>query len=144
MVRRPARRASLWLHKHRPEATLDTITRLAQHSVLRASGFSGIAILMVMMGTAHDVSLSLRFGAGGFFVLSLAMATYARLYHVRGRIEETEVWIMLPEAERPQKPLARILIVNAMREQLAQKALWWLAVALGLWTTSVLLAMLRG
>ena len=122
---------------------MEQITRLAKFSVLRASGFTGIAILMVMMGTAHDVSLSLRFGAGGFFVLSLAMATYARLYHRRGRVEETEVWIMLPEADRPTKPIARTLIVNAMREQLAQKALWWLVAALGLWAASAIVATAR-
>ena len=122
---------------------MDQITRLAGFSVLRASGFSGIAILMVMMGTAHDPALSLRFGAGGFFALSLAMATYARLYHRRGRVEETEVWIMLPEADRPKKPVARTLIVNAMREQLAQKALWWFIAALGLWSASAIVTMTR-
>ncbi len=122
---------------------MDQIRRLAGFSVLRASGFSGIAILMVMMGTAHDTALSLRFGAGGFFALSLAMATYARLYHRRGRVEETEVWIMLPEADRPTKPIARTLIVSAMREQLAQKALWWLFTALGLWSASAVVALMR-
>lgn len=122
------------------EAIVEQITRLAKFSVLRASGFSGIAILMVMMGTAHDLSLSFRFGAGGFFVLSLVMATYARIYHRRGRVEETEVWIMLPEADRPTKPVARTLIVNAMREQLAQKALWWLVAAFGFWAASAIVA----
>jgi hypothetical protein len=122
---------------------VDQIRRLAGFSVLRASGFSGIAILMVMMGTAHDAALCLRLGAGGFFALSLAMATYARLYHRRSRVEETEVWIMLPEADRPTKPVARTLIVAAMREQLAQKALWWLFAALGLWSASAVVAMTR-
>lgn len=123
---------------------VDKITRLARFAVLRASGFTGIAILMVMMGTAHDMALSLRLGAAGFFVLSFAMATSARLYPRRRRVEETEVWIMLPEADRPAKPVARALIVDAMRQQLAQKALWWLGTAIGLWAASAFVALLRG
>lgn len=123
---------------------MDKITRLARFAVLRASGFTGIAILMVMMGTAHDMALSLRLGSAGFFVLSFAMATSARLYPRRRRVEETEVWIMLPEADRPAKPVARALIVDAMRQQLAQKALWWLGTAIGLWAASAFVALLRG
>jgi hypothetical protein len=123
---------------------VEKITHLARFAVLRASGFTGIAILMVMMGTAHDMALSLRLGAAGFFILSFAMATCARLYHRRRRVEETEVWIMLPEADRPAKSVARTLIVDAMRQQLAQKALWWLGTAIGLWAASAVIAMIRG
>ena len=122
---------------------MEKITQMARFVVLRASGFTGIAILMVMMGTAHDLTLSLRLGAAGFIVLSLAMATCARLYHWRKRVEETEVWIMLPEADRPTKSVARGLIIDAMRQQLAQKAMWWLGTAIGLWATSAIIAIAR-
>ena len=80
---------------------------------------------MMMMGTLHNPAASLRFGAGSFLLLAIAMAIYALCYHRRRRIEETEVWIMLPVERRPSKEVARTLIVNAMRDQLLEKASWW-------------------
>lgn len=117
---------------------MDKITQLAQLSVLRASGFSGLAILMVMMGTASDPAASLRYGAMGLITLSSAMWLCAHRYPRRRRIDETEVWIMLTEAERPPIERARVLIVAAMREQLVEKARWWLLVALAFLALSAL------
>ena len=106
------------------------IDRLARLSVLRASGFSGLAILMLMMGTAHDPAASLRYGAGGLVVLSLVMAFRAGRYHRLRRVEETEVWIMLAPGDRPPPRIARAAIVTAMRAQLIEKARWWAMLAL--------------
>lgn len=121
---------------------MEEITRLARLSVLRASGFSGLAILMVMMGTAHDPSLSFRFGALGLLVLSAAMGLYASAYAYRRRVDETEVWIMLQPEKRPDKTIALRLIVAAMREQLVEKAQWWAWLALAFLGISVLILLL--
>lgn len=117
---------------------MDRITELARLSVLRASGFAGIAILMVTMGSLHDPSTALRYAAACLLVLSASMGFYGCRYHRRQRIDETEVWIMLREEERPEKPIARRLIVAAMREQLLEKSLIWAYLALFLLGLSVL------
>ncbi|WP_196259809.1 hypothetical protein [Pelagibacterium limicola] len=104
---------------------MDEITKLARFSVLRASGYAGIAILLVMLTLAFDPLASFLYGALGLAVLAVAMTTYARFYHVRRRINETEVWIMLPKDLRPEITIARSLIVNAMRDQLNEKSDWW-------------------
>src|SRR5690606_11367933 len=105
-------------------AVMDRIRHLARLSVMRACGFSCLAVALVMMGTAFDPSASFRFGAVGMLVLAAALAVVGENYHRRRRIDETEVWIMLPEAERPPKEIARRLIVTAMRAELLEKAFW--------------------
>lgn len=120
---------------------MDRITKLARLSVLRASGFSGIAILMVMMGSLHDPAAAFRYGAACLLVLSASMGHYGFRYHRRRRIEETEVWIMLRGEERPEKSVARRLIVAAMREQLLEKSLIWAYLALLLLGLSVLIGL---
>ncbi len=108
---------------------MDEITKLARYSVLRASGFAGIAIFLVMMTTAFEPLASFLFGALGLSLLAVTMTAYARYYHFRQRIDDTEVWIMLPKDHRPNRDIARRLIVNAMRDQLMEKAGWcdWFA-----------------
>jgi hypothetical protein len=108
---------------------MDEITRLARFSVLRASGFAGIAIFLVMLTTAFEPLLSFLYGALGLAILAASMAVYAHFYHVRRRIDETEVWIMLPKDHRPNILVARRLIINAMREQLIEKSAWWASLA---------------
>ena len=121
---------------------MDRITNLARLSVLRASGFAGIAILMVTMGSLHDPSAALRYAAACLLILSTSMGLYGFRYHRRRRIEETEVWIMLRDEERPAKAIARRLIIGAMREQLLEKSLIWAYLALILLGLSVLIGFL--
>lgn len=119
------------------------IDRLARLSVLRASGFAGLAILMLMMGTAHDPAASLRYGAGGLVVLSLVMAVRAARYHRLRRVEETEVWIMLAPEDRPLPRIARAAIIAAMRAQLTEKARWWAMLSLCLLALSEVVTLAR-
>ena len=119
---------------------MNEIERLAEISVLRASGFAGIAIFLVMLSTAFDFAASFSFGALGLAVLASSMALYARFYHVRKRIDETEVWNMLPRDERPDRAVARRLIIGAMRDQLVEKSSWWAGLS---WTFLAAAAFLK-
>ncbi|MDP2733596.1 MAG: hypothetical protein Q8O63_10895 [Hoeflea sp.] len=121
---------------------MDKISKLARLSVLRAGGFGCLAILMVMMGTAHDPALSMKCGAGGMLVISAIMLFAGQNYHKRKRIEETEVWIMRTEAERPPLRIARPLIINAMRGELLEKSAWAAMIAITLLAVSVTLPVL--
>lgn len=121
---------------------MDRITELARLSVLRASGFAGIAIMMVIMGSLGDPPAAFRYGAGCLLVLSASMGVYGYRYPRRRRIEETEVWIMLGAEERPEKQVARQLIIVAMRDQLLEKSLIWASVALLFLGISFLLSIL--
>lgn len=122
---------------------MDKINRLARLSVLRAGGFGCLAILMMMMGTAHNPALSMKCGAGGMLLISAIMLVVGRNYHRRERIEDTEVWIMLTEAERPPAGIARRLIINAMRAELLEKAGWSAMTAIAMLAISVVLPLLQ-
>lgn len=123
---------------------MDKIRKLARLSVMRASGFSSLAILMVMMGSAHDPATSFRLGAGGMLILSLGLWYFGESYHRRcRRVTDTEVWLMLPEPDRPSKETARRLIISAMRAELLQKSGWAAVVALGFIGASGLIMLSR-
>ena len=121
---------------------MDRITELARLSVLRASGFAGLAIMMVIMGSLGDPPAAFRYGAMCLLMLSAAMGIYGYRYPRRRRIEETEVWIMLGAEERPEKQVARQLIVAAMRDQLLEKSLILESASLPLLGISFLLSIL--
>ena len=118
---------------------MDKISRLARLSVLRAGGFGCLANLMVMMGTAHNPALSMKCGAGGMLLISAIMLLVGQNYHKRKRIQDTEVWIMLTEAERPPAGVARRLIVTAMRGELLEKSAWSALTAIAMLAISVAL-----
>lgn len=121
---------------------MDKISKLARLSVLRAGGFACLAVLMVMMGTAHNPALALKCGSGGMLVISAIMLIAGKNYHKRKRIEDTEVWIMLTEAERPPAGTARRLIINAMRGELLEKSAWSATTAIAMLAVSVVLPVL--
>ncbi|MBA4203425.1 MAG: hypothetical protein C0457_00415 [Polymorphum sp.] len=110
---------------------MERITKLARISVTRAWGFCGLAILMVMMGTASHPPYCFTFGALGCGITGLVMAWYGLTYHHRRRVEDTEVWMLLPPEDRPSKAVALPLIATAMRDELLEKA-WYSARLCGL------------
>ncbi len=97
---------------------------------------------MTMSGLLFDLSLACRMGA--FFALALAFALQVRAvtYHRIKRIDETEVWILLDESLRPPKEAARRLIVQAMRVELTEKALYAAVLGAGLFAVSLLIRLL--
>lgn len=115
------------------------IERLAAVVVWRAFGFCWLAITMAMSGLLFDLSLACRIGALLAIALALVLQVRAETYHRIRRIDETEVWILLDERRRPPKPVARRLIVPAMRLELRQKALYAAVLAAGLFAVSLLL-----
>lgn len=103
---------------------MDPIGKLAALSVLRATAFSALAILLAMFTLAFDPALALKVGGLAFLVVAGVMEFSASVYPRKRRIRETEVWIMLEDNQRPPDELARRLIVPAMQRQLREKGLW--------------------
>jgi hypothetical protein len=103
---------------------MDRIARLAAHSVLRGTGFAGLAVMLTMAGLLFDPPLALKVGGVGFLALAMAMGFKAAIYPRKRRIRESEVWIMLADDERPPEHAARPLIVTAMQRELREKGMW--------------------
>ena len=110
---------------------MEQIRKLAAHSVLRGTGFAVLAITLAMAALISVPVIALRVGGIGFLALASAMMLKASLYPRKRRIRESEVWIMLEDHERPVETTARPLIVNAMQQELREKAVWiaWTATA---------------
>jgi len=121
---------------------MNRIQQLASIVVWRGFGFSWLAIATAMSGLLFDLSLACRVGAILAMLVAFAFQFRAETYHRIGRISETEVWIMLEEASRPPKGLARKLIVLAMRDELRVKALYSGVMGGGLFAISLALRLL--
>lgn len=115
------------------------IRRLAAVVVWRGFGFAWLAIATAMSGLVFDLALACRIGALGGMIVALALELRAHLYPRIRRITATEVWILLPEADRPPREIARQLIIGAMREELRDKALLSAVMGGGLFLMSLAL-----
>jgi hypothetical protein len=120
---------------------MDRIGRLAAHSVLRGTGFAGLAVMLTMTGLLFDPPLALKVGGLGFLALAVAMDFMASVYPRKRRIRESEVWIMLADDERPSEQAARPLIVTAMQRELREKAVWIASTAAACFALSFTISM---
>lgn len=120
-------------------ATLeDRLRRLAELSVARACGFSGLAILCLMVGFSFEPTIALK--AGGYGAL-LVMATLllAAQGAERKRFNRTELWLMLDERDRPPAALAQAMVTRARRATFLRFAYYHALIAAGLLATTLLL-----
>jgi hypothetical protein len=117
---------------------MDRIGKLAAHSVLRGTGFAGLAVMLTMAGLLFDPPLALKVGGVGFLAIAVAMDVKAFVYPRKRRIRESEVWIMLADDERPPEQAARLLIVTAMQRELREKALWIAGAAAACFALSII------
>ena len=121
---------------------LDHIEKVARLSVSRACGFAGLATLVFIVGMSSDMVLALKTGG----VLALLTCLVLLLKALRARRQpyaSTEVWIMLRPAERPQSAIAQQIIGTVMRETYLYFALHAGLMATGLFTASLILAIMR-
>jgi hypothetical protein len=117
---------------------MERIGQLAAHSVLRGTGFAGLAVMLTMAGLLFDPPLALKVGGVGFLAIAVAMDIKASVYPRKRRIRESEVWIMLADDERPPEQAARPLIVTAMQRELREKALWIAGAAASCFALSII------
>lgn len=94
---------------------MEKIRQIAMLCVGRAVFFGGFAISLVMISFSFDLRLALRVGA----ILTLAMAALLLWFAFTAQRREprkTEVWMVLPEAERPENEHARRAFRQVMHE----------------------------
>lgn len=93
---------------------MDPIEHAATISIGRATGFGALAIFCVVFAFAFDPVIATRAGA----ILCIAMAAllghFAMLAPLRS-YRRTELWLILPKADRPPAAVAQRLIGEALR-----------------------------
>ncbi len=91
-----------------------SIERLAVLSIARACGFAGLGIFTMMIGLSWQPSLAIQ--AGGIMLLLTCAVLLLKALNARTRpYKLTEVWILLPERERPAAVVAQHVIGEALR-----------------------------
>jgi hypothetical protein len=125
-----------------PNAPHHRLRLLAEISTARGCGFAGLATLCLMIGLSANLASTLK--AGGYCALMvmsvlLLMAQRAPTKPFR----QTEVWLMLDDADRPPEPLAQRLLSTVRRAVFLRFAAYH-AVAAALLLTGGVLAGLPG
>ncbi|WP_439498199.1 hypothetical protein [Bosea sp. (in: a-proteobacteria)] len=112
---------------------------LAEISTARACGFSGLAILCLMVGLSANLAATLK--AGGYCALLVTAVLLLLAQQAAARpFKRTELWLMLDEAERPPAPIAQDMLAGARRAAFLRFAAYHAAAAAVLLTSAFLIA----
>ncbi|MDX2154984.1 MAG: hypothetical protein SFW09_00625 [Hyphomicrobiaceae bacterium] len=94
---------------------LDRIEELANLSVARGCGFAALAILTFFIGMSADLTIALK-SAGVLSLLVCAVLLLKAGAVHRQPYRNTEVWIMLKPAERPEAAVAQEIISSVLKD----------------------------
>jgi hypothetical protein len=118
----------------------ERIEELAHLSVGRGCGFAAIAILTCVVGLSDNMELALR--CGGYFSLLTCMILLLKAWHADGKpYRHTELWLMIPKADRPQAAVAQAMISRCLRTAYVYFALHSAAIGAGMLLLSVLVGL---
>jgi hypothetical protein len=117
---------------------MEQMRRVAYETVLRACGFSCLAIFCVMIGMSFMPKLA--FQAGGFLTTLMSAVLMLKAYEARTKdYRRTEMWLYLKKDERPPAAYAQWASATVLRETYLQFALWTSMVAILLWAIALLI-----
>lgn len=115
--------------------------RIAFDVVFRACGFGFLAIICVMVGLSFAPREA--FQAGGLLTLVMVGVLLLKAYLAPWQsYRRTEMWLYLPEAQRPPDDHAQWASATIMRETYFMFAQWTTVLAIVLWSIALVLALL--
>lgn len=100
-------------------------------SVGRGCGFAAIAILTAVVGLSDNMELALR--CGGLFSMLTCLVLLLKAWHAFSKpYKSTELWLMIPKADRPTAAVAQDMISRCLREAYIHFALHaaWMSAAM--------------
>lgn len=116
---------------------LERIEQVAQFTVSKACGFGLLGGLTLMTGLSGDMTIAMR--AGGFLALIACFILMSCAWNAPTKpYKRTEVWLLLPTADRPTAEVAQQIIGGVMRETLFRFALHAAWLGLGMLLASLL------
>ena len=102
-------------HRHCWGSSMQKIEALAELSVARACGFAALGCSTSMIGFSGEPILAFKFG-GYFALITCAVLLLKAHYAARRPYKATEVWLLLPKAERPEAATAQKIISGVLRD----------------------------
>ena len=116
---------------------MENLRRIAFETVVRACGFGSLAIFCVMIGLSFKPTVA--FQAGGTLTTLMVLILLFKAREARSKpYRRTEMWLYLPQDERPPANFAQFAIATVMREIYLRFALWTSAVAVVLWILALI------
>ncbi|WP_291854721.1 hypothetical protein [Bradyrhizobium sp.] len=120
---------------------MDHIRAIAFATVMRACGFGSLAIFCVMIGLSFQARVA--FQAGGFLTVLMTLILIYKAWEAPRRSHRrTELWLYLPEDQRPPENQAQWAVATAMRETYLTFARWTSLVAIVMWLLALLFSLL--
>jgi len=115
---------------------MEDMRRIAYEVVLRACGFSSLAIFCVMIGMSFDPHLA--FKAGGFLTMLMSAILILKAYEARTKhYGKTELWLYLPKERRPPEAYAQWASSTVLRETYLTFARWTAAISIAMWALAL-------
>jgi hypothetical protein len=107
---------------------MELMRRIAYETVLRACGFGSLAIFCVMIGMSFEPRAA--FQTGAFLTLVMTAVLLLKAYEApRKDYRSMELWLYLPEEQRPPADHAQWASATVMRETYFAFARWTAAIA---------------
>ena len=119
---------------------MNEVRQAAFVSIGRGVGFTGFAILTLMVSLSFEPALALKCGG----VLLLLLIAVLLLKAQRAPFVDhrhTETWMLLDRTQRPDERIARAAIASALRDACYWFARWTAGVAAVVWGATFLLAL---
>jgi hypothetical protein len=121
---------------------MERLRTVAFQTIGRAVGFAGLAIFCVMIGLSFDPLMAVRAG-GVLALLLLSILLMKARSALTSDHRQTEMWLYLDRSEKPAEGYAQWAAATVLRDAYFWFARWTAGIAVLLWSTAVLLALLR-
>lgn len=120
---------------------MDHIRVIAYETVLRACAFGSLAIFCVMVGLSFNARAA--FQAGGFLTVLMTLILIYKAWEAPAKsYRRTELWLYLPEEQRPPEELAQWAVATVMRETYFMFARWTSLIAIAMWVLALVFSLL--
>ena len=119
---------------------MEYMRRTAYEIVLRACGFGSLAIFCVMVGMSFEPQLA--FKTGGILTILMSLILILKAYEARTKpYRRTELWLYLPEEQRPPEAHAQWASATVLRETYLTFARWTAAISIAMWVLALLFSL---
>jgi hypothetical protein len=120
---------------------MEDMRRIAFVTVLRACAFGSLAIFCFMVGLSFEPRIA--FQSGGVLTMIMTGILLLKAHEARTkRYRRTEMWLYLPEEQRPPAASAQQLTSLVLRETYLTFALWTSLVAIVMWAIAFFFSLL--
>lgn len=120
---------------------MEHMRRVAYETVLRACGFSSLAIFCVMIGMSFDPRRA--FQAGGFLTTVMAFVLILKSREALTKdYRKTEMWLYVDKQFRPPEAYAQWASATILRDTYLTFAMWTALISIAMWGLALIFSMM--